>query len=628
MSLTRFASFLRLGAVSALFAFGAVAAAAERAPSLADLPPHPRLFANEARWSALREQAGGDRISAGLARAVRARAEHVLTLPPIRYEKEGRRLLRPVREGLSRILTLAMAARLGGDVRFRERAIDDLRTAAALPDWNPSHFLDTAEMTFALAIGYDWLFDALSAADRELIEQAIVEKGLREAFLPDGVLPGWAEARNNWTQVCNSGLVAGAIAVAEREPKLSRAVLQRALETLPSAAELAYAPDGAYPEGPLYWSYGTTYHVILADALQQAFGSALGTDAYPGFIESAGYVNQMTGPSGLFFNYADGGERRTFAPAMLWFARKTRDGAMIAQDLALLERALERIAAGALDDSEARFLPFALLWWDPSLLAVDNGKPRERPPLSWKGGGLMPVAVHRSAWDDPLAWFVGIKGGPINASHAHMDLGSFVLEAGGVRWAVDPGAEDYHELERRGIALWEYYQAADRWKVFRIGSAGHNILRFNGADQAVRANAPIVDFAATPEARVTAVDLTSAYGEFATRVRRTVRLEAGARLVVDDEWRAGERAVDVAWQWLTRAAVEFDDEGAKLRQDGKTLRLRVIAPTEGWTFTAEEASGLMQPYDRPDPGLRRLVLRTRGAAKTDGRIVVVAELEP
>jgi len=33
--------------------------------------------------------------------------------------------------------------------------------AARFGDWNPKHFLDVAEMTFALAIWYDWLFDQL-----------------------------------------------------------------------------------------------------------------------------------------------------------------------------------------------------------------------------------------------------------------------------------------------------------------------------------------------------------------------------------------------------------------------------------------------------------------------------------
>jgi len=38
--------------------------------------------------------------------------------------------------------------------------------AAQFPDWFPKHFLDTAEMTAALGVGYDWLFDFLSAEER------------------------------------------------------------------------------------------------------------------------------------------------------------------------------------------------------------------------------------------------------------------------------------------------------------------------------------------------------------------------------------------------------------------------------------------------------------------------------
>ena len=42
----------------------------------------------------------------------------------------------------------------------------ELRAAAAFPDWNPSHFLDTAEMTHAFAIGYDWLYEGLGPEAR------------------------------------------------------------------------------------------------------------------------------------------------------------------------------------------------------------------------------------------------------------------------------------------------------------------------------------------------------------------------------------------------------------------------------------------------------------------------------
>lgn len=66
-----------------------------------------------------------------------------------------------------------------GDDQFKERAEQEMLAAAAFPDWNPSHFLDVGEMTAALAIGYDWLYDALPPASRAIIRQAIVEKGLK-----------------------------------------------------------------------------------------------------------------------------------------------------------------------------------------------------------------------------------------------------------------------------------------------------------------------------------------------------------------------------------------------------------------------------------------------------------------
>ena len=52
--------------------------------------------------------------------------------------------------------------------------------AAKFKDWNPSHFLDTAEMTTALAIGYDWLYAVIKPADRKTIRDAIVQLGLNE----------------------------------------------------------------------------------------------------------------------------------------------------------------------------------------------------------------------------------------------------------------------------------------------------------------------------------------------------------------------------------------------------------------------------------------------------------------
>src|SRR6266851_4042147 len=77
---------------------------------------------------------------------------------------------------------LALVYRISGETKYLERAVTELRAAAAFPDWNPSHFLDVAEMTHAFAIGYDWLFHDLSPEDRALFRKAITEKGLDEAI--------------------------------------------------------------------------------------------------------------------------------------------------------------------------------------------------------------------------------------------------------------------------------------------------------------------------------------------------------------------------------------------------------------------------------------------------------------
>ena len=35
-----------------------------------------------------------------------------------------------------------------------------------------------------------------------------------------------------------------------------------------------------------------------------------------------------------------------------------------------------------------------------------------------------------------------------------MDGGSFIFELNGVRWVVDPGNQDYNDLEQTGFDLW------------------------------------------------------------------------------------------------------------------------------------------------------------------------------
>ena len=111
--------------------------------------------------------------------AILADAQGILDAAPSEYViPDGKRLLATSRRVLHRAQVLSLAYWMGPDARLRDRLWRELEAAAAFKDWNPSHFLDTAEMTHAFAIAYDWLYHEWSDDQRRAIHAAIVRHGL------------------------------------------------------------------------------------------------------------------------------------------------------------------------------------------------------------------------------------------------------------------------------------------------------------------------------------------------------------------------------------------------------------------------------------------------------------------
>ena len=110
-------------------------------------------------------------------------AQELLNKKPLVYNKpDGRRLLRVSRAALERIRSLSLNYLILGEKKYAERAWQELSSVASFSDWNPSHFLDCAEMTHAVALGYDWLFNFWSAEQKKILQDAILQKGLNPAL--------------------------------------------------------------------------------------------------------------------------------------------------------------------------------------------------------------------------------------------------------------------------------------------------------------------------------------------------------------------------------------------------------------------------------------------------------------
>jgi hypothetical protein len=602
---------------STLFAQTSVPAEKVTAQTIADAirqanKKHPSLFADKAAFATLREQVTATELGKlGLARLC-FEADQMIPFPTSTRQLEGRRLLGVSRRVLHRVSVLAMAYRLTENRAYLDRAAAEMRAAATFKDWNPSHFLDVAEMTLALAVGYDWLYNELDEETRKSVSSALLEKGLK----PSLKHTGWVKASNNWGQVCHAGMLAAALALMDQQEALASEITRRSILHLPYSMR-AFAPNGSYPEGPGYWSYGTDFNILALSLLEGCLTSDFGLSTLPGFQQTADYLDLVTGPSGLTFNYADGGMGRGTDCATWWFAKQFNRPDILTyfEKTAFAAYCTNRAPLSA-DGRGNRLFAFTFLWLQP---VPENLAPKA--PLNWSSGGTVPITVHRTSWDNTHALFVGLKAGSPSGPHGHMDAGSFVLDADGVRWAYDLGMESYHRIESRKMDLWSPRQDSDRWRVFRLSSLSHNTLVIDGQRQLAKGKATVTDFREGREPSTT-LDLSPVYTN-AQQVTRKGTLLPSGEFRLDDTLKGLKPGVSVRWGMVTKAQPDASRTGTLLLcEAGKRLSLTPVHDkTTVWkTF---ETAKTPNEWDSENPGTVMVGFETAAPASGELKLSVL-----
>jgi hypothetical protein len=251
----------------------------------------------------------------------------LLQQPLLKRELQGFRLLAVSRDMVERMSILSMVYRIDRQKEILDRIDEELKAVCAFEDWNPQHFLDVAEMSFGVALAVDWVGEWLPKETVQKAKKALINKGMQPSFDMSNSRMFWINSTNNWNAVCHGGLITAALVAFDEDPELAAKVISRALDKLPGSLS-EYAPDGVYPEGPTYWGYGTSYSVIVSNALTTALGSDFGISDSPGFMQGPDFVLQTTAPSGRLFNFADCGDNTSgrFSVLMTWFASQTGDG--------------------------------------------------------------------------------------------------------------------------------------------------------------------------------------------------------------------------------------------------------------------------------------------------------------
>lgn len=572
----------------------------------------PRLVLNSQIKSNLRKKLKSDPVVQNMYKAIKLNAESIYGEPLLERVVVGRRLLATSREMLWRVNMLGMVYQMENDKKALERLNDEVVAVCNFTDWNPSHFLDVAEMSMAVAFALDWTAGKLPESTIETAKTALIEKGIKPSWPENGNPPGWAYGHNNWNQVCNGGMIAASIAIAEKDTELAAKTISRALDGMVQALK-QYLPDGVYPEGSTYWGYGTSFSVVTSAFLESSFGTDFGIADYPAFKESAVFRYLMNTPSGWYFNFADCGDKRGVAGDVIlaWFATKTGNAGFFEKD---------RFLMPAEDMGKLSRLGGAALVW----LSQYKESADVKMPTAWKGDGSNPIVVFKGDENDTHNYYFGGKGGRATTSHGNMDAGSFIFELNGVRWVIDPGNQSYHELEKTGFDLWASCQDCQRWTLLTKNNFGHSTISVNDQLFINNGQATLLDFKDGKDPRAS-FDLTPLYGGNLKKALRTFEKDSPASVVIEDQVETSESTKLITWQLMTAADVEITDGGAVLRQDGKELKIENLTHPD-LTFSVISLYPAPMELDRQIENLKRLELRVPAWTLENGRGTIKVRL--
>ena len=534
---------------------------------------HPRVFLNDSEFKQLKKSAFKGGYLGELHKMMMATAEEsLLAEQPIVYQKDesGRRILKVSREALIRIVSLSYAYRITGQNAYLKAADWNLNTVCDFPDWNPTHFLDPSEMAFGVAIGYDWLYKKLSESTRAKVRKALVEYAMEEAA--HGIGQHVFERSGNWNQVCIACLATAAVATYESNPELSQEILQRGIAgNIPAAKEI-YAPDGAFPEGPGYWEYGTCYQEYFNLLLETSFGTDFGLNEIEGFSNTGWYKAFSRSSAGHVFNYGDNSDKIGPSPGLWYLAWKFNCPGILVDELPLL---------GTKEYRKERRLLIALI------SAYKLGKVKIQPTdkKMFVAKGTNPILICRTGYDvNDL--YLGFKGGRASTGHTHMDAGSFVFDAYGTRWVNDYYVRNYTDMEmifkklRLTQDQYDYSAGSYRWYLFEHNNRQHSTLTINDKNHNADGFAAITDTVNVAGKMGGTVDLTEVFGKDVRKAERSVYIRDNSWLeVLDDISSPADTCAHVRWTILCPVRPLVTEDGILLKSGSTTMKLSTDAPS-------------------------------------------------
>ena len=562
---------------------------------------HPRILATASDWERIRNNIKTDSEFATWHKKVMGQADTKLNTPVEYYHYESQEnLLQVARRFKEKMIYWGYAWKVTGDRKYVDRAWEEIKAVCSFPDWSPVHPIDTGEMLFGSAIGYDWMYDALTQEQRKTIEEGTLRLGievLRSAYygqlhidMKYGALSGgnFVTSDTNFNVVVNGGLTAAAMAYADVYPDECFDAASKAIQSLGYMLP-GFEPSGGWKEGPNYWDYATAYLANMVSALDTACGTDYGIMRHPGVNLTPYYAIYLDSPQGLN-NFSDTARGVTWnSPQFSCFAKVMNEPSFTYQRYK------------AITEKNKAPTVFDMIWLD---ISQKNVKPEL--PLDNFTPEIEMVSI-REDWEKTDAMNFGVHGGKNNVYHGHYDGGTWIFDILGERWALDLGMDH------------QSYVGYTMENLYRCRAEGHNMLVFNPSkdiDFVKQSYTRLKRFETAPKGAIVVYDNSEGYRNWTTNVTRGFYIGDERRsLTVRDEFSVKSNDTIVYWNMQTPADIEIDGNKAILTINDKKLCVEFATDAEDFEVLALKAEPLPgsieNDYMTKDPGINKLALRAK-----------------
>ncbi len=544
------------------------------------------------------------------------------TYPVMEYELDEEDSILPIsREVINRMVILGFSWQITGEDKYADRAKEELLKVCGYDDWCPSHFLATAEMALAVSVGYDWLYDYLDEDIKNLITDRVWNYAIYPA-INDNHWFRWS--KNNWNSICYSGIGIACMTFADYDIEQAAEFLSMCYRNMPIAFE-NFTPDGVYIEGAGYCQSGMNSIVNFVATSLNFFDTDFGMSEIDGFKELGKFPVYITTPTGVF-NFGDNKDRMCYSPSLHWYADE--------YNLPLLSyyQMSDSVDVFTVDTSDSterntkgKENALSALWYNRDYTESKASELNEPLCINLDSDAGQNMVLMRSEYLSKDATFAGIKGGYNFINHGDLDIGTFVFDSMGERWAEELGPGAY---DAPGYFL--NTPMGGRWKNYSKRAEGQNTLVINPEmtieDQYVLAEADFSSFSVNSDGGACLLDMTDAYRmNGVTKAERQFELyDNFSSLKITDTVKCLFNS-EIYWFMHTKADIDIsqDRKTAVLTINDKKIKVSSIADGTFSVMNAERLKSEWE-YDEKYDDIHKLTLKLRNVKSAE----ICITLEP